>query len=462
MEKIGIVILFIALCFGSCKSVVNQPNALSTTVNPIDEPIITEIIEIDSVWAANGVRFDLKTIGNQQFIVYYDRNRMMTVASRSLDSKVWTKKTLPNQLIWDSHNSVKLGIDEMGYIHVSGNQHVDPLAYFRSTKPYDVSSVVEVNRMIGEDEESVTYPNFFNDKSGSLLFSYRSGTCGNGNILINRYNPQEGKWERYLDKPLFEGIEEDDDRAAYHHWVKDSNGNFHFAWMWRWTPMVETSHFICYATTPDLKNWRNAKGKIVSLPFRPNDADVMVDNTPSKGGLHNSRYKLFLTDNDEPIIGYIKYDDVGNTQLYLAMFQAGRWISKKISDWDFRWKFIDGGAFMTIGGKFRFTGISSDGLLVIDWETEKEESGQYVIDLETFDHSNKIANIKKPYPDSLNEKISPNPEMNVRLTYDKGGNGEDDAQYVLKWEAEHGGFRQHAPEVIPEGPLSPLYILKIN
>lgn len=58
------------------------------------------------------------------------------------------------------------------------------MVYFRSEKPYDVSSMVEVNKLVGKDEESVMYPNFFHDKIGDFLFSYRSGTCGN--ILINR------------------------------------------------------------------------------------------------------------------------------------------------------------------------------------------------------------------------------------------------------------------------------------
>lgn len=437
-------------------------NAQDKKTTSIHEPSIVHMIEVDSIWAANGVRFDLQTVGQQQFIVYYDRNRMMTVASRALGSKDWAKKTLPNRLIWDSHNSVKLGIDEMGYIHVSGNQHVDPLAYFRSTKPYDVSSMIELNTMLGQDEESVTYPNFFNDKNGRLLFSYRSGTCGNGNILINRFDPKSQKWERYLEKPLFEGIEKNDDRAAYHHWVKDSKGNFHFAWMWRWTPKVETSHHIGYATTSDLQHWKNAQGREVSLPFRPNDASVMVDNTPTKGGLHNSRYKLFLTDKDEPIIGYIKYDEGGNTQLYLSMLKNNRWVSKQISDWNFRWEFIDGGAFMTIGGKFSFVGMSEDGLVAIDWANETGDSGQYIIDLNTFDHADKNATIKKMYPPNLGEKIGSNEKMRVRLTYDKGASTDSEYNYVLKWEAEHGGFRQHAPEVIPEGPLSPLYLVEIK
>ena len=461
MKNSVLLIVILVLLF-SCKNNTKETKADLVEVEKINVPKIVEQIEVDSVWAANGVGFDLRTVGNNQFVAYYDSNRMMTVASREIGSGKWQKKTLPNQLMWDSHNSVKLGVDELGYIHVSGNQHVHPLAYFISTEPFDINTMVEVNNMVGEDEDSVTYPNFFHDKTGSLLFSYRSGTCGNGNILINRFLPEEQQWERYLEQPLFEGIEKDDDRAAYHKWVKDANGDFHFIWMWRWTPMVETSHNICYAKTSDLKNWKNAAGEIVTLPFRPDDEKVMVDATPSKGGMHNNRYKLILSENNEPIIGYVKYDEEGMTQLYLAKFIEGNWVSMKISNWDFRWKFIDGGAFMSIGGQFDFVGISQDGVLAIDWRTEKGKSGRYTIDLETLEYTDKVAKIQLKYPENIRKPMTNRDGMNVRMAYDKGDTQEDGSRYVLKWEAKHGGFKQHAPDIIPEGPLSKLVLLKIN
>ena len=76
--------------------------------------VVLDHIEIDSVWVANKVSFDLHTVGNRQFVAYYGKNRMMTVASRTLDSDIWQKKMLPSKLMWDSHNSVAMGIDDLG------------------------------------------------------------------------------------------------------------------------------------------------------------------------------------------------------------------------------------------------------------------------------------------------------------------------------------------------------------
>ena len=427
---------------------------------PLKDPIILNQLEVDSVWVANKVSFDLHTVDDLQFVAYYDKNRMMTVASRKLGSTYWERKTLPSQLMWDSHNYVAMGIDEKGYLHVSGNMHTHPLNYFRSSNPYDIQSLNKIDQMTGADEKSVTYPKFFQHNDGSLLFSYRSGTCGNGNILLNQFNPETGTWKRYLEKPLFEGIEKDDQRAAYHKFVRDSAGNFHFIWMWRWTPLVETSHQICYATSTDLIHWKNAAGDPVSLPFRPDDPALIVDGTPSKGGMHNSRFQLCLPEDGRPIIGYVKYDEDGLTQLYLAQLRNGQWIAHKISHWNFRWKFTGGGDQMTSGGSFNFLGLTSRGHIVIDWETETGQQGQYIIDPKNLERVDQEVMVTKKYPDTIFEKLSKDPELSVNIQPEKGTGSKHNVNYLLKWESMKKSHGKHAPDIIPNGPISPLLLIK--
>lgn len=426
------------------------------------EAVILDELEIDTVWAANTVSFDLHTIGERQFVAYYDRDRMMTVASRELGSQTWQKMALPNRLRWDSHNYVTLGIDERGHIHVSGNMHVDPLVYFRSAKPWDVMSLTEVEGMVGEDESRVTYPKFFNDKDGRLQFSYRSGGSGDGNILVNRFLVEEGRWERTLDEPLFVGIGTDGTRNAYHKFVRDLSGNFHYLWIWRDTPQVETSHQICYATTPDLIHWENAFGQPLDLPFRPDDERVIVDPVSSGGGAHNGRYQVILTEEGTPIVGYVKYDENGLTQCYLARPEDGAWISRQISDWDFRWAFTGGGDQMTIGGWFSLLGFDADGRLVVDWKTEKEDSGTWVVDPVTFDPVGSSAAFKRRIPAEARSRMTTNPVLRVNVQPGQGPAAADGTRYLLKWEAMKKSHGRHAPEVIPDEPVSRLVLLEIR
>ena len=448
MKYISATILLIMFLSSAC---------LQNITKQSSTPFLEEMV-IDSVWAANKVSFAIRTVEDQQYVAYYDRNRMMTVAKRNLGSSQWAKKTLPNRLKWDSHNYVALGIDESGYIHVSGNMHVDPLVYFRSTVPFSVDSFEQLNYMVGQDEDDVTYPKFLYTKNNDLLFSYRSGSSGNGNSLINRFDPKTKTWSRYLHKPLFKGISDNGNRSAYHQYRKDSKGNFHYIWMWRWTPDVETSHQICYAMTPDLIHWKTIQGKNISLPFTPDNPELIVDPTPSKGGMHNGKYKLILTEEDDPIIVYLKYDEQGYTQMYLAKHEGQQWVSIKLSDWDFRWKFTGGGDQMTKGATFELNGFNKEGLLWISWWNIQNEEGNYYVDVENLKVAYRDSVRRSKYPKELYDRLSSHPKMSVNLATSRG-NDKENIKYFLKWESMKKSHGRHAPDIIPEGPISPLKII---
>ena len=75
--------------------------------------------------------------------------------------------------------------DRDGCLHFSGNMHNDPLVYYRTRQPFDLSTLERINRMTGERESSCTYPLFF----GELCFRYRdggSGRCSNAPRLVEK------------------------------------------------------------------------------------------------------------------------------------------------------------------------------------------------------------------------------------------------------------------------------------
>jgi len=116
----------------------------------MDAPGAMEIVAVAEVWSAHPVGFALLTAPPYQYVAYYDAKRRMTVASRRLDGGDWVKQVLPEQLGWDSHNNVTLALDGDGHLHVAGNMHVNPLVYFRSERPHDVTSLVRVSHWLGE------------------------------------------------------------------------------------------------------------------------------------------------------------------------------------------------------------------------------------------------------------------------------------------------------------------------
>ena len=102
---------------------------------------VEESLDVGRVVSDFRVGFSLLTDAatNSQYVAYYDDQRQMTVAMRSLDSKKWQYQTLPSKVGWDSHNYITMAVDSRGNLHVAGNMHVVPLVYFVTTTPGETS-----------------------------------------------------------------------------------------------------------------------------------------------------------------------------------------------------------------------------------------------------------------------------------------------------------------------------------
>ena len=171
---------------------------------------------IDHVWSGHPVGFAILTERGHQFIAYYDSERRITVKGRSLDSADWTtvhpegtevttRKRMSNVTGWDSHNYLTMALDRDGCLHLSGNMHVDPLVYYRTSRPFDLATLERIDRMTGEREKNVTYPKFLTNDTGDMVFRYRDGGSGNGSDLYNIYDPRKHEWRCLFDGPLLDG-----------------------------------------------------------------------------------------------------------------------------------------------------------------------------------------------------------------------------------------------------------------
>ena len=125
--------------------------------------------------------------------------------------------------------------------------------------------------MTGVDEKDVTYPEFYNLDGGDLLFAYRSGGSGRGNLVMNRYDVKTRKWSRVQDV-LIDGERK---RNAYWQLYVDAKGIIHVSWVWRETPDVATNHDLCYARSADGgRTWEKSTGEIYTLPITIANAEV--------------------------------------------------------------------------------------------------------------------------------------------------------------------------------------------
>ncbi len=419
-NKIMMFIALLALVIGAFANVGNA-----------NSPSIAEKVFIDQVWAGHPVGFDLLTQEQRQYVAYYNKDRQMILASRQLNEKNWNKQILPSKVGWDSHNYVTIALDQQGYIHLSGNMHVDPLIYFRSEQPYDITNMQPVHRMTGEAETRVTYPRFMKDNEGRLLFMYRAGSSGNGRRLINRYDEETQSWERLIDEPLLNGQEQD--MNAYPAGIKKGpDGWFHLVWMWRDTPDCQTNHDISYARSKDLKQWQTAAGEAVTLPITPENKKVVVDPVPSREGLINMGFGLGFDPSGRVVIHYHKYDEDGNSQIYLARWENGSWKIYQPSSWDHRWEFGGGGS---VPCKVRGQPVQvlPDGRLVQSWSHEKYGSGTWLLDPEALQP---VDTIQLP-PKIPRQLRNPNSDFEGIQVQWRGGSGKSpqpNMKYYLRWE----------------------------
>jgi hypothetical protein len=156
------------------------------------------------------------------------------------------------------------------------------LQYCRSRAPESLDLSEEMP-MIGHKENRVTYPEFYDLPGGGLLFLYRDGSSGNGDLMLNRYDLKSGRWLRLQDG-LING---EGSRNAYWQMTVDRRGVIHLSWVWRETGDVATNHDLCYARSMDGgKTWRKSSGEKYSLPITAASAEYAV-RIPQRSELIN-------------------------------------------------------------------------------------------------------------------------------------------------------------------------------
>lgn len=416
-----------------------------------------ETVEVDKVWSGHPVGFALLTRGDRQFVAYYDAERRMTVAARSLGQDEWQKAVLPETLGWDSHNYVTMAVDDAGYIHLSGNMHGRPLVYFRTAEPLDIATFKPAS-MVGEREDRVTYPDFLPaapGPAGELLFTYRDGGSGNGDQIYNIYDAAAQQWRRLLDVPLTSG--EGKCNAYLNGPIKGPDGYYHVCWVWRDTGDCATNHDVCYARSKDMRHWEGAAGKPLALPMTVATAEV-VDPVPAGGGLLNGNVKLGFDSQRRVVVSYHKYDADGNTQIYNARFEDGAWKSYRLTDWKYRWNFSGGGTIIT---ELRLSGVKvgEDGTLRLNFTHKKYGAGTWRIDEDTLEPLG-VTELPGSAATGIQDLESDASGMTVRRAGDLGAGDDPAVRYVLEWETL--GPNRDKPREGPPPPPSTLRVLALG
>ena len=419
---------------------------------------ILNSILISSVWAGHPVGFDLLAHKGRQFVVFYDPDRKMSVGQRNLGEGRFElvhlegrwledRGRLSTDIEWDSHNSVTMTIDRDDHIHLCGNMHVDPLLYFRTSRPLDVTSFERVDYMIGENEERCTYLMFMPGPEGKLVFRYRDGMSGNGVDYYNVYDEDTRSWSRLVDVPILDGMDLMNAYARRPELGPDNR--FHMVWMWRDTPNCATNHDISYATSQDLVNWSAGDGSPLPLSITVEASASIIDPVPPGGGLSNMCAALGYDSKHRPVVSYHKNDEKGFTQAYAARLKDGDWKIHKLSDWDYHWDFSGNGSIDTeiiLGG----VETREKGLLAVAWWHARKGSGIWKIDESTLQVVGSYPESEPELPAELSNVSSDLPGMSVRTA---AGRGDVEGTYLLRCETLERNRDQPRDKIPPPSDL---------
>lgn len=227
--------------------------------------------------AVSFTRSSLMTVSNQQFIAWYYRhqtsasdpqNHRIAIGRRDISSNLWEvfHTLFQANNINDDHDVVSFGIDGEGFMHLSWGMHGNPFHYSRSTNP--VTGALPIG--FGPDttmtgaEGNVTYPQFLTLPEGDLLYIFREGASGNGDVFLNRWSIATHSWTNVHfsggQQTFLKGTGWTPNYNAYLNMPQvDADGNLFLTWNWRYqsdSPAGESG----YQTNTDYEYARSTNG----------------------------------------------------------------------------------------------------------------------------------------------------------------------------------------------------------
>lgn len=262
-----------------------------------------------------------------QYAAYYDAQRRVILAQRQLGSDDWTVSITPyTGNTADAHNGISIMIDGDGYLHMSWDHHVDPLRYCRSIEPHSLT-LTDKLPMTHHKEDHVTYPEFHRLADGNLLFFYRDGSSGRGDLMINYYDRGTQTWSMRQDN-LISG---EDERNAYWQTTIDKQGTIHISWVWRETPDVATNHDMCYAKSDDNGlTWQKSTGETYTLPITQATAEYAL-RIPQHSFLMNQTAMCADSQGRPYIATYWRPDGSDVPQYHIIYHDGESWQAQQVT-----------------------------------------------------------------------------------------------------------------------------------
>ena len=306
---------------------------------------------LGEAWAANTINtvifrhHGIFTSGQWQFSAFYPDKHTLRVVKRNLTAdSIDTFDISGDYNLCDAHNSISLGMDRVGFLHVSYDHHGTRLRYCRSIAPHSIHGWTDELPMTGAHEETVSYPTFILPAQGQgqdasntpLLLLYRDGNWKKGSARFKIYDEATQSWAD-RPTPILSGAEHKPwtSNAYWNHPVTGTDGSLHLSFVWRTDSIGEEQRInninVCYARSLDNGlSWHTSHNRPYQLPITQVNAETVHPVSPGCNLINQT--SMALDSKNRPHIVFYSDDPHGIPQYQHLRFDGKAWHHKFISE----------------------------------------------------------------------------------------------------------------------------------
>lgn len=306
-------------------------------------PTLTAEFNLGKAWAANTINtvifrhHGVFTHAGYQFVSFYVDSRTLRLIRRRLSDNKIDQFDLPGEYdLEDAHNSISMGVDRCGYLHICYDHHASKLRYRRSLRPMSIDDWTDELQMTGRSETQVTYPTFILPRADyPLTLLYRDGTHNKGSARLKYYNEKTQTW---VDKstPIISGADQKPwtSNAYWNNPAIGSDGSLHLSFVWRTSVLGEKKLVnninLGYAWSPDNgHHWYTLKGQPYQLPITPAIAETIWPFPPGSNLINQCG--MALDSCNRPHIVFYANDMDGIPQYHHLRYDGKSWHCQVLS-----------------------------------------------------------------------------------------------------------------------------------
>ena len=285
-----------------------------------------------------------------QVVAYWDdaATPELLIGERDITSSSWTVRSTSitfADTTDDVHDTVSVGIDPDGYVHVCYEHHNTAIRYAKSNAALGTwtGTMTTGLSMVGTNETQVTYPFFFNDPSDNLYFMFRDGWAVAGDWYLYKYTHGTTTWAAATGTGsggmLTYGSNETPTLGGYmlNEPCFDSDfgsgGYLHFGFAWAESDGNDNDSFDVIYFKWDGTNWTQSDGASQTMPVTPSN-DEVVDPEPQSGAILTgliARGNIYSDSFGYPHMVYLKTDGSTNRQIYHTWFNGSSWATSELT-----------------------------------------------------------------------------------------------------------------------------------